>query len=140
MALSELYTSGKQRQNRGHFANIVKIAKADQKVTPEEEAFLFKMAKNLNLSIESFNRILNNPEKFPINPPGNSEERSTRLHGLAKMVLADGDVAEEEIKLMQKIAIGLGFSSSNVEKVCKCRIGDSKFKFRGFYRRDKKGK
>jgi uncharacterized tellurite resistance protein B-like protein len=122
MTLSEIYTSGIQKQNRGHFANIVKIAKADNKVTLEEEALLYKMARNLNLSIVNFNKILENPEKFPINPPGNSEDRITRLFGLAKMVLADGDVAVEEIKLMHKIAIGLGFSSRNVEKVCQKSI------------------
>lgn len=122
MGLSEIYTNGKQRQNRGHFANIVKIAKADQKITPEEESLLYQTAKNLNLSLTSFQRILENPEKFPINPPGNSEERITRLYSLSKMILADGEVATEEIKLLQKITIGLGFSTKNIEKVCENAI------------------
>jgi uncharacterized tellurite resistance protein B-like protein len=122
MTLSEIYTSGIQKQNRGHFANIVKIAKADEKVTIEEQALLFKIAKNLNLSPTNYSKILENPYKFPINPPVNSEDRITRLYGLATMVLADGSVALEEMKLMQKIAIGLGFSSKNVEKVCKKSI------------------
>jgi len=122
MAFSEVYTNGIQKQNRGHFANIVKIAKADNKVTLEEQALLQKMAKSLNVNMVNYTRILENPYKYPINPPGNSEDRITRLFGLAQMVLVDGDVAEEEIKLMQKIAIGLGFSSKNVEKVCQKAI------------------
>lgn len=122
MTLSEIYTSGIQKQNRGHFANIVKIAKADNKVTTEEQALLFKIAKNLNLSPTNYSKILENPYKFPINPPATSEDRITRLYGLATMVLVDGDVAKEEIKLMQKIAVGLGFSSRNIEKVCEKAI------------------
>jgi uncharacterized tellurite resistance protein B-like protein len=122
MTLSEIYTSGIQKQNRGHFANIVKIAKADNKVTIEEQALLFKIAKNLNLSPTNYSKILENPYNFPINPPVNSEDRITRLYGLATMVLADGSVALEEIKLMKKIAIGLGFSSRNIEKVCEKSI------------------
>ena len=93
MTLSEIYTSGIQKQNRGHFANIVKIAKADNKVTIEEQALLFKIAKNLNLSPTNYSKILENPYNFPINPPVNSEDRITRLYGLAKMVLADGSHA-----------------------------------------------
>ena len=122
MTLSEVYTSGIQKQNRGHFANIVKIAKADNKVTQEEQALLFRIAKNLNLSATNYSKILENPYKFPINPPVNLEDRITRLFGLATMVLADGDVAKEEIKLMQKIAIGLGFSSRKIEKICERAI------------------
>ncbi|WP_299014982.1 TerB family tellurite resistance protein [uncultured Polaribacter sp.] len=122
MGLSEIYTNGKQKQNRGHFANIVKIAKADHKITIEEEHLLLQIAKRLNISQSSFIKILENPEKYPINPPGNSEERITRLHGLTQMVLVDGEVAEEEVKLMRKIAIGLGFSSKNLDGVCEKAI------------------
>ncbi|WP_299014985.1 TerB family tellurite resistance protein [uncultured Polaribacter sp.] len=118
MGLSEIYTNGKQKQNRGHFANIVKIAKADDKITEEEYLFLNCMAKSLNLSVLSFCRILENPESFPINPPTNFEERIARLRNLTHMILADGDVTDKQVKLLNKIAVGLGFSSKNVTKVC----------------------
>lgn len=122
MTVYEMYTSGIQKQNRGHFANIVKIAKADNKVTKEEEELLIQMAKNLNLSTENFEKILENPYSFPINPPSNLEDRIIRLFGLTLMVLADGDVAKEEISLMHKIAVGLGFSSTKIEKICRRAI------------------
>lgn len=122
MTVYEMYTSGIQKQNRGHFANIVKIAKADNKVTKEEEELLIKMARNLNLSTQNFEKILENPYSYPINPPSNSEDRIIRLFGLTLMVLADGDVAIEEIKLMHKIAIGLGFASDKIERICRRAI------------------
>ena len=38
------------------------------------------------------------------------------------MVLADGFIADEEVNLTHKIAIGLGFSPKNIEKVCEKSI------------------
>ena len=122
MALSEMYINGRQRQNRGHFANIVKIAKADNKITFEEEVLLQKMARRLSVNQAFYKIILKNPNQFPINPPSNLEDRIERLFSLAQMVVADGDVAPEEITLMQKLAIGLGFTSTNVALVCQRAI------------------
>lgn len=122
MTVYEMYTNGIQKQNRGHFANIVKIAKADNKITKEEELLLMKMAKNLNLSQQNLEKIIEKPYDYPINPPVNLEDRITRLLGLTLMVLADGDVAKEEIKLMHKLGIGLGFSPNKIEEICKKAI------------------
>jgi hypothetical protein len=33
MAISDLYSSGQHKQELGHFANIVKVAKVDGKIT-----------------------------------------------------------------------------------------------------------
>lgn len=118
MSISDLYTSGKHKQEIGHFASIVKIAKVDGLITEGEKALLIKAGKNLNITLEEFSIILNNPEKFPINPPINYEERIERLYRLTKMLLVDGEAHLKEMKLFQKIAVGLNFSNDNAEKVC----------------------
>jgi uncharacterized tellurite resistance protein B-like protein len=118
MAIIDLYSTGKHKQEIGHFANIVKIAKADGEITADEETLIIKVGKNLNITVEESILILINPEKFPIYPPANYDDRIERLYRLSKMVLANGEVKLVEVKLMQKIAIGLRFSGANVEKVC----------------------
>ncbi|TXD52792.1 MULTISPECIES: TerB family tellurite resistance protein [unclassified Polaribacter] len=118
MAISDLYSTGKHKQEIGHFANIVKIAKADGEITEGEEALLIKAGKSLNITVEESILILINPEKFPTNPPASYDDRIERLYRLAKMILVDGDAKLPEVKLMRKIAIGLNFSNENAEKVC----------------------
>ena len=78
MSYSDLYASGKHKQEIGHFANIVKIAKADGEISELEEALLIKAGKKLNITVEESIVILNNPEKFPINSPVSYEERIER--------------------------------------------------------------
>ncbi len=122
MAISDIYSSGKQKQARGHFANIVKIAKADGEISEDERALLIKVGKNLNINSEKFEEIVKNPEKYPINPPVSYDERIERLYCLSVMVLANGEVKEEEVSLMNKIAVGLHFSIDSIEDVCKKSI------------------
>ncbi|WP_299059089.1 TerB family tellurite resistance protein [uncultured Polaribacter sp.] len=119
MAISDLYSSGKHKQQMGHFANIVKIAKADGIISDDEKALLTKASKNLNISEDKFTTILNNPEKFPINAPISYDERLERLYRLSKMVLANGKVKSVEVKLMEKIAIGLNFKVEKTKLICK---------------------
>jgi hypothetical protein len=118
MAISDLYSSGQHKQELGHFANIVKIAKVDGKITEGEKALLIRARKNLNITLEEFEIILKNPEKYPINPPVIYEERIERLYRLTKMILVDGEAKTAEVALMRKAAVGLRFSIENAEKVC----------------------
>lgn len=118
MSISDLYSSGKHKQEIGHFSNIVKMAKANGKISEEEEALLIKSAKKLHITTEEFKIILENPDKFPINPPVNYEERIERLFFLTKMIVADGEVNELQVILLRKVAIGLNFPVDTVDKLC----------------------
>ncbi|MDN3618180.1 TerB family tellurite resistance protein [Polaribacter undariae] len=118
MAISDLYSSGKHKQEIGHFANVVKIAKADGEITDNEKALLIRAGKNLHISLEEFTVILNDPDKFPINAPVSYDDRIERLYRLARMILVDGEAKLTEVQLMRKIAVGLHFSNDNAEKIC----------------------
>lgn len=122
MAISDIFATGQHKQEIGHFANVVKIARADSVITDEEKELLIRIAKNLHISLEEFTQIINNPEKFPINPPIDYEERIERLYRLTKMVLADGKAQPEEMNLLYKIVIGLNFSVNTAKKVCNTAI------------------
>ena len=118
MSILDLYASGKHQEEIGHFANIVKIAKANGEISEAEEALLVKAGKKLNITLEEFALILKNPEKYPVNSPVNYDERIERLYLLTKMIYADKHVDKEQVTLMQRIAVALQFPIDNVEKVC----------------------
>ncbi|CAA0210509.1 conserved hypothetical protein [Tenacibaculum maritimum] len=118
MSISDLYSSGKHKRDLGHFASIVKIAKTDGTISEGEQELLNNVAKRLNIHENEYKEILEDPAKFPINPPVSYDDRIERLYRLTKMVFADKEVTENEMLLMRKIAIGLSFPTENVEKVC----------------------
>ena len=50
---------------------------------------------------------------------GYMQERLERLHDLLKIIFSDHDIDDEEMDLLKKYAIGLGFSSEASEGVIK---------------------
>jgi hypothetical protein len=113
MSISDLYDSGFRTRNKGHFSAIVRVALSDGKITTEEQNFLDKLAIKLEISQAEYEEILENPSKFPINPPLLHTHRLERLYDLARMVWADQLVEEKQKKLLTRFAIALGFTAAN---------------------------
>lgn len=114
MSFSELFDSEFKQRNKGHFSAIVRVALADGKSTPEEKAFLDKLANNLEITAAEYEEILANPLHYPINPPYLYIDRLERLYDLGRMVHIDHHLGDEQEQLLEKLGIALGFTPSNV--------------------------
>lgn len=117
MSISDLFDSGFQKRNQDHFATIVKIAMSDGVITDEEKAFLDRLASRLDISENDYKEILKDYSTHPINPPTSYERRLERLYDLARMVYADHIKGENQVVLLEKLSIGLGFNPENAKYV-----------------------
>ena len=115
MSFSDLFDSEFKTRNKGHFSAIVRVALADGYSSTEEKTFLDKLAANLEISNSEYEEILENPTKYPINPPYSYNERLERLFDLGRMVYIDEELGEGQLQLLEKFGIALGFTPSNVE-------------------------
>jgi len=117
MALSDYNLTGEQKRNIEHFASIVRLALADNKITEGEEKLLKRLAKRFHILEDKYNEIIENPSKYPIHTPHDYDKRIERLYDLGKIIFADNEVSGEEAKVLRSICVGLGFPLDNVEKV-----------------------
>lgn len=117
MSISDLYDSGFRRRNADHFAAIVRVAMDDGEITDEEHDFLLRIARNLDITEKEYKDIMKDYSSHPINPPVSFDLRIERLYDLARMVHADKIDKEGEIRLLTKMAVGLGFTTVNVHYV-----------------------
>ena len=117
MSISDLYDSGFRRRNADHFAAIVRVAMDDGEITDEEHDFLLRVARNLDITEKEYKDIMKDYSSHPINPPVSFDLRIERLYDLARMVHADKIDKEGEIRLLTKMAVGLGFTTVNVHYV-----------------------
>ena len=117
MTISDLFSSGFNTRNQDHFAAIVKVAMSDDIISDEEKLFLDRLAQNLDISKEMYLRILKDYKSHPINPPANLEKRIERLYDLTRMVNVDTINFSQKVKLLTKLAIGLGFASDAVSGI-----------------------
>ena len=106
-----------QKRNISHFANIVRIAKSDDQISPEEIQFLSRVSKKYNISDEQFREILRSPESIPTLAHIECVERIERLYELLIMVKADHHIVSAEVAVLRKIVTGLAFPIHMVDKI-----------------------
>ena len=110
MSIAELFETGERKQDKSHFRNLVMIAKSDGEVSPEEAKLLEEIGQHLGLSSEQVSDISKNPENYAINPPVSRVERFEQMVNLVQMVQADGKVEDAEMSILERIAVGIGYS------------------------------
>ena len=114
MSFSDLFDSEFTARNKSHFSSIVRVAFADGTLSLEEKQFLDKLKSRLEISDAEYEEILENPYKYPINPPYLHSQRLERLFDLSRMVYADHVVGPKQKEILTKFALALGFTPGNV--------------------------
>ncbi|PQB05274.1 hypothetical protein [Aureitalea marina] len=122
MSFTDLFYSGTHKRNLAHFASMVTLAAEDGVVTKKEEQLLKIFARRLNIEEVDYNKIVKDPSKYPIMPTNSADKRLERLMDLFKMMLIDKEIAEEELKLIRRYAIALGFTEEHADRIIKRSI------------------
>jgi hypothetical protein len=117
MSFSDLFDTGFKDRNKGHFASIVRVAMENGHLSTEERLFLDKLAHQLEISTEEYAEIMENPKKFPINPPYLHTQRLERLYDLSRMVYADHILGPKQKEILTRFALALGFTPGNVNYI-----------------------
>lgn len=117
MSFSDLFDSGFKNRNKGHFSSIVRVAIENGHLSSEERLFLDKLAVQLEISSEEYAEILENPLKYPINPPYLHTQRLERLYDLSRMVYAEHVLGQRQKDILSKFALALGFTPGNAHYI-----------------------
>jgi uncharacterized tellurite resistance protein B-like protein len=114
MSFSDLFDSGSKGRNKGYFASFVKIAYADNVLSDDEKKFLDRIAIKLDISAAEYEEIVENPDKYPVDPPYLHSHRLERLYDLGKMVYADHVLGPRQKEILTRYAVYLGFTPKNI--------------------------
>ena len=117
MSISDLFNNEFKQRNKGHFSAIVRVALADGKIDPEEQSFLDRLARNLDISETEYEEILENPLKYPVNPPYSGTQRIERLYDLARMVHIDHHLGDKQVSMLRRLGLALGFTAENANYI-----------------------
>lgn len=117
MPFIDLYANNEHRRNLAHFAAIATLAASDGEIQGAERKLLDQFAYKLDISESEYKEVMKKENKYPIEPPLSSEKRLERLYDLLRIIFIDHDIDDEEMQMLQKYAIGLGFSSTTAQKV-----------------------
>ncbi len=122
MPIKDLYDHSEKRDNLAHFAAIASLAAVDGEINPREQKVIDKFAVKLDITGEEIKEVMKKENKYPIEAPYESEQRLERLFDLFKIIFADAQIDEDEIRLIKKYALALGYSPEKAEKVIRKSI------------------
>ena len=117
MSFTDLYGNSEHRRNLAHFASLASLASSDGDVDEKEKKMLDSFARKLDITDEEFAEVMKKDNKYPIDPPSSAQKRLERLFDLFKIIFADHFIDAEEMALLKRYAIGLGFSSDSADQV-----------------------
>lgn len=109
--LAQIFESGEQSSQKGHFRNLVLLSRIDGAITASEEKLLKKIAQRLSLTDEQVKEIKNNPENYHSIPPYDKEERISRLIHFFQIAMDDDVITSEEKNAINKCGVSLGFTN-----------------------------
>jgi hypothetical protein len=118
MSIAQLFDSEFKHRIKGRFSAVVRVLYADGgKFDPDEKKFLDKLAVKLDISDEEYKEILEDPLKYPLNPPYLHVERLESLYNISRVVHHDHHLGDKQETLLRKFAVALGFTTSNVNYI-----------------------
>ena len=115
MSFSDLFGSGEHLRNLSHFSAIVHLASVDGEINELEEVQLRRFASKLDISETEYLEVIQNPKAYPVQALNTYEHRLERLHDLFKIIYADHEIDEEEVHLIKKYALAIGFTETTAE-------------------------
>ena len=110
MSFTDLFESGTHRKNLAHFAAMVNIAASDNNINEGEMTLLNRMAQKLGVTDAEFKQVVKDPSKYPVQPSLSADDRLERMLDSFKMIFADFVLDDDERVLIEKYAIGLGYT------------------------------
>lgn len=122
MPILDLYYHSEQKRNLAHFAAIASLAAVDGEVNAQEKAVLDRFARKLNISESDYKEVMKKSNKYPIEPQNDLEKRLERLYDFCRVIFADHEVDDEEMVLLKKYVIGMGFPIESVDKLIEVSV------------------
>lgn len=107
---------------KNHIANLIKIAKADNKLTQEEVIFIKTVAIKLGLSSADFNEVALNVESIKSEPPVTNDGKIQVLYDILTLMSLDMTADSEEVEICKHIGGLMGFTDEQLSKVIQLSI------------------
>lgn len=114
MKFLDHFDHSERKQDKAHFLHLVEIAHADGRIDEAEKKMLSRFGARLGLTQPEIDELLSSKMQSAYIPPYELEKRFGQLYDIVRMIFADGEVDDEELKLAGKLAVKSGFDDDDV--------------------------
>lgn len=103
-----------RKQDKEHFIHLVQVAVADGKVEESELKMLHRLGNKLGLTQQEIEDLLDSNKQSAYIPPYELSKRFGQIYDIVNMIFADGAIDENEMKLVNSLAMKSGFAESDL--------------------------
>ncbi|MBL7968731.1 MAG: hypothetical protein JNK09_17115 [Prolixibacteraceae bacterium] len=114
MKFLDHFDHSERKQDKEHFIHLIQIANADGKIDDAEMQMLYRMGSKLGLTQTEVDDLLKSTGKSAYIPPYELSKRFEQLYDVIKMVYADGEIDDKEMKMASALAIKSGFAEEDL--------------------------
>jgi hypothetical protein len=114
MSLLEHFDHPDKKQDKEHFRHLVQIALADGKIEEIELKMLHRLGKNMGFTEPEIEDLLESTKNSAYFPPYELAKRFNQLFGMVKIILADGVIDQNEMRLTTGLALKSGFVEGEI--------------------------
>lgn len=100
-----------------HVKNLLEVALSDGKYDAKEEKLLKSILKRSGRGGLYIAKVKSRMDEIEFVMPGTDNERFDQIYDLITMMMADGDIDENELRVCNKYAVKLGFDLKLVEEL-----------------------
>ncbi|PKP21834.1 MAG: hypothetical protein CVU05_05960 [Bacteroidetes bacterium HGW-Bacteroidetes-21] len=99
-----------KKQDKEHFMNLIKVALSDGIIDQSESQILHRMGKKMGFTDPEIDSLIDSTSKTEFIPPYKLSKRFEQVYDIIKIVLADGVIDSNEMRIANAFAIKLGFT------------------------------
>ena len=114
MNFLEHFDHPSRKQDKEHFGHLIQIAMADGKIETSELEMLHRFGSKLGLTAPEVDDLLETSKKSAYIPPYELSKRFGQLYDVIKMVYADGQINNNEMRLATGLALKSGFAEEEI--------------------------
>lgn len=103
-----------KKQNKEHFLHLIQIASADGIIDDSELQMLNRIGRNLGLTEAEIKDIFDSSKQSDYHPPYELAKRFEELYRVVQMILADEEIAKEEMHLANILGVKSGFKEDDL--------------------------
>lgn len=107
MGLFNIFGQNEQEKNKSHIKNLLEVALADGQLDKSELDVLISIAGKYDIPKTEVQRIIDNPHDVKFSPPSSYSAKVKLLEDLVKIMIADKNIDEEEVKICKDLALKL---------------------------------
>jgi len=97
--------------------NLIQVAMSDGIVDQTELKMLHRLGRKMDLTDIEIDELIDSTSNAAYNPPYELSKRFEQVYEIVKMVLADGVIDKNEMRLANSFATEAGFSENEIPKL-----------------------